>query len=95
MSISDAYKPNLKRAGKLFGSATGIAGISTNQIVRGAKKVISKTKTGLMNLERNAEVKRLKSDKVFKRVGGSQPVRVKKTPAEMKADQKRLKDLGY
>ena len=85
----------MKRAANLFGEASGIAGISTNQTIKGTKRVVGVLESGYKKLERRVEVKNLQSDKVFKRVGGSQPVRVKKTPAEMERDKKRLKELGY
>ena len=82
MSRLDAYKPNLKKAAKMFGEATGIAGISMNQMMTGAKKVVAKGKDIYKKLEEREARKKKESPYTYDRVG-NQLIRRKKRADEM------------
>lgn len=45
MSMQDAYKPNMKRAGMLFGDAAGTVKKAVVKAETGAKKVVKKLMT--------------------------------------------------
>lgn len=71
MSFKDAYKPNLKRAADLFKNAAG-------SVLASPYVAVQKSKEIYHNLRVKEIKKNRASDYEWKRVGGSQPIRVKK-----------------